>query len=41
LLKGDIIKEIKVKTGTNTYGYLIAKGEYYKDEWCVTEGQYE
>jgi len=34
-------KEIKVKTRTNTYGHLIAKGEYYKGEWRVTEVQYK
>lgn len=34
-------KEIKVKTRTNTYGHLIAKGEYVKGEWRVTEVQYK
>nr|WP_279512573.1 hypothetical protein [Macrococcus goetzii] len=34
-------KEIKVKTRANTYGQLIAKGEYYKDEWRLNEGQYK
>ena len=34
-------KEIKVKTRTNTYGHMIAKCEYYKDEWRVTEVQYK
>lgn len=34
-------KEIKVRTRTNTYGHLIAKGEYYKGQWHVTEVQYK
>lgn len=34
-------KEIKLITRTNTYAHLIAKDEYYKDEWSVTEGQYQ
>ncbi|WP_419744048.1 hypothetical protein ACN5ZK_06195 [Macrococcoides bohemicum] len=34
-------KGIKVKTRTNTYGHLIAKGEYYKCKWRVTEVQYK
>ncbi len=34
-------KEIKVKTRTNTYGHLIAIGQYYKGEWRVTEVQYK
>ncbi|WP_414054303.1 hypothetical protein ACMGE6_02285 [Macrococcus equi] len=33
--------EHKVKTRTNTYGHLIAKGEYYRGQWHVTEVKYK
>lgn len=34
-------KDVKVKTRTNTYGHLVAKGQYIKGKWQVTEVKYK